>query len=50
MPHHQLPPVAPPDQASTDGGGINPVSHLYYWLRWQIFGSVLPDGYGVGSK
>jgi hypothetical protein len=48
MSQHQLHPLAPTVQAPA-GGGLNPVRHLYYWLRWQISGTLLPDGYG-GSK
>jgi hypothetical protein len=31
-------------------GGAPDLLHLYYWLRWQMFGSLLPDGYGEGSR
>jgi hypothetical protein len=47
VPQHQLHSLAPPQ--ATSGGSLNPVRHLYYWLRWQISGTLLPDGYG-GSK
>jgi hypothetical protein len=28
---------------SSAARGPNPLLHLYYWLRWQMFGTVLPD-------
>jgi hypothetical protein len=31
-------------QADSSAAGVpNPLLHLYYWLRWQMFGTVLPD-------
>jgi hypothetical protein len=35
---------------SSAARGPNPLLHLYYWLRWQMFGTVLPDGAEEGYR
>jgi hypothetical protein len=31
-------------------GVPNPLIHLYYWLRWQTFGTLLPAEGQEGSR
>jgi hypothetical protein len=44
--HRQLGQPGPP----AAGGAPNPLLHVYYWLRWQTFGTVLPDEGQEGSR